>query len=190
MPKLQRHCLFISSFFLITACATATRGTHEMVRVNSVPEGASAISNLKAPRLQTFQDGTMSPFYGCAPTPCGINLPRKSDPVVEVSKDGHESIKFKIVSTWETASASVPPGAIVSGTPRKSHVIAGKPDALKRIPIQGASITGGLVTLGAGSVLDYASGANLSLSPNPVTVKLVETGATFSPPEDVEETPP
>jgi len=69
-------------------------------------------------------------------------------------------------------------------------VIAGKPDALKRIPIQGASITGGLVTLGAGSVLDYASGANLSLSPNPVTVKLVETGATFFQPEDAEQKTP
>ena len=143
-----------------------------MVQVSSVPEGASAISNLKAKRSQTFQDGTKSEYFGCAPTPCGINLPRKSDPVVEVRKSGYKPIKFKIVSTWETGAASVPTGAIIAGTQSGSHVIAGKPDVLKRIPIQGASITGGVFTLGAGSVLDYVSGANLSLSPNPVTVKL------------------
>lgn len=183
-----RHVvLTLPLFWLTTACATATRGTHEMVRVISVPEGAVAISNLKAPRTQTFNDGTSSDYYGCAPTPCGINLPRKSDPVIHVAKDGYESIKFKVVSTWETGSASVAPGAIVSGTPTRSHVIAGQPDALKRIPIQGASITGGLFTLGAGSVLDYAVGANLSLSPNPVTVKLVPEGETFALPDNAQE---
>lgn len=176
MPKNIRLSILISSTVLMTACASATRGSHEMIQVNSVPQGASAISNLKSKRSLTFQDGTKSEYFGCAPTPCGINLPRKSDPVVEVKKAGYQSIKFKIVSTWETGAASVPTGAIVAGTQNGSHVVAGKPDALKRIPIQGASITGGVFTLGAGSVLDYVSGANLSLSPNPVTVNLAPLG--------------
>ena len=188
-PRLMLSLTLIS--LCLSACATATRGSHEMVRINSLPEGATAISDLKASKQQSYQDGTVSAYYGCAPTPCGINLPRKSDPVISVSKDGYEPIKFKIVSTWETGSASVSSGAIVSGVPTGSHVIAGKPEALKRIPIQGASMTGGLFTLGAGSVLDYASGANFSLSPNPVTVKLVKTGERFELPsvEEREETP-
>ena len=172
MPVELKTIFALLVLTLTSACATATRGSHEMIQINSVPEGAAAITDFKAKRLQTFKDGTQSEYWGCAPTPCGINLPRKSAPVVDVSLDGFKSIKFKIVSTWETGASSVPSGAIVAGTQRGSHVIAGKPDVLKRIPIQGASVTGGVATLGAGSVLDYVSGANLSLSPNPVTVIL------------------
>ena len=93
MPKNIRLRILISSTILMTACASATRGSHEMIQVNSVPQGASAISNLKSKRSLTFQDGTKSEYFGCAPTPCGINLPRKSDPVVEVKKAGYQSIK-------------------------------------------------------------------------------------------------
>jgi len=71
-----------------------------------------------------------------------------------------------------TSSTSLATGTIVAGTQRGSHVVVGSPDLLKRIPIGGASIFGGVMTLGAGSIVDVATGAGLSLSPNPVTVFL------------------
>lgn len=174
----------ISSFVLfalcagLSGCATAVRGSSEAVEISSLPQGASAISDLPSKRPLTFKDGSVHNFYGCAPTPCRINLPRRSAPVVLVSKQGYAPIKFKIVSTWETGAASVPPGAVVAGTPGGSHVIAGTPDALRRIPVQGASLIGGVMSVGAGSAIDFISGSNFSLSPNPVTVKLAPLGVS------------
>jgi hypothetical protein len=158
--------------FILCGCATAVRGSAERVQINSVPEGAMAVSDSLAKRPQIYDDGSQHNFYGCAPTPCSINFSRKSAPVVEITKAGYAPIKFKIVSSWETGAGSLTPGAIVAGTENGSHVIAGQPDALRRIPIQGASLIGGVATLGAGPALDVITGASFSLSPNPVTAKL------------------
>jgi len=164
---MKRHVLL--SIFLgimVTGCATATRGTHEMVQINSEPAGARAISNIPNKTETSNLDG----FYGCEPTPCGINFSRRAEPVISVEKEGYKDIKFKVVSSIATSSSSVPTGAIVAGTQRGSHVVAGSPDLLKKIPVGGASIFGGVMSLGAGTALDIATGAGLSLSPNPVTV--------------------
>jgi len=154
--------------FCLTGCATATRGTHERVQINSEPPGASAISNIPNTSDKSNLDG----FYGCEPTPCGINFSRRVAPVIEIKKTGYESIKFKIVSALAVSSSSVPIGSIVAGTRNGSHVVVGSPDFLKRIPMSGATIFGGIMTFGGGIVTDVATGANLSLSPNPVTVFL------------------
>ena len=152
----------------LTACATATRGTHEMVKINSEPSGARAISNIPNKTKTSNLDG----FYGCEPTPCSIIFSRRSDPVISIEKNGYKNIKFKVVSSVATSSSSVPTGSIVAGTKKGSHVVAGSPEFLQSIPVGGASIFGGVLTFGAGAVLDGATGAGLSLSPNPVTVFL------------------
>jgi len=167
---MKRHLLIsISLVGIITSgCATATRGTHEVVEINSEPSGARAISNIPNMTKNSNLDG----FYGCVPTPCSINFSRRAEPVISVEKDGYKDIKFKIVSSVATSSTAVPVGSIVAGTRNGSHVVAGSPDLLKRIPVGGASIFGGVMSLGAGTVLDIATGAGLSLSPNPVTAFL------------------
>lgn len=181
-----RFLLMSLSALSVSACATATRGTHANVRITSEPPNARAISDLKATELQTYEDGFQSQYYGCAPTPCSINLPRRSSPVIDVSKEGYDPIKFKIVSTWETGSASVRSGSIVAGMPPGSHVVVGDPSLLQRVPIQGGVLTSGLFTYGIGPVVDIASGANLSLSPNPVTVFLAPTIDSTNDPEGSE----
>ena len=152
--------------FSIAGCATATRGTHEVVQINSEPSGARAISDIPSKSRKNNING----FIGCEPTPCGLNISRRAEPVITVEKEGYKSIKFKVVSSVATSRSSVPTGSIVAGTQNGSHVVAGSPDFLKTIPVGGASIFGGVMTFGAGSVLDIATGAGLSLSPNPVTV--------------------
>jgi hypothetical protein len=143
-----------------------------MVKINSEPAGAMAVSNVKSRKEQTYADGTISPYYGCAPTPCGVNLPRKSSPVIEISKPGYQSIKFKVTSAVATSATSVPTGAIVAGLQPGSQVVVGSPELLKRLPPGGMVIVGGLFSYGAGTVVDLASGANKSLTPNPVTAYL------------------
>jgi len=170
----MKHSLWVLSMagLYLSGCATATRGTHEMVNINSEPAGARAISNIPNKTKNSNLDG----FYGCEPTPCGINFSRRSEPVISVEKAGYKDIKFKIISSVATSSTSLATGTIVAGTQRGSHVVVGSPDLLKRIPIGGASIFGGVVTLGAGSIVDGVTGAGLSLSPNPVTVFLAPEG--------------
>lgn len=152
----------------LSGCATATRGTHEMVMVNSEPPGAKAISDIQSNQAKN----TINGYIGCEPTPCGLNISRKAAPVITVSKDGYDPIKFKIISSNATSATSVPTGAIVAGLETGSHVKAGSPELIKRIPIGGAIIAGGLWTMGGGILLDAATGAGRSLSPNPVTVYL------------------
>ena len=162
--------LAITSLYL-TGCATASRGTHEVVEINSEPSGAKAISNIPN-RTKT---DNINGFYGCEPTPCSINFSRRAEPVISIEKAGYENIKFKVISSVATSSSSVPKGSIVAGTPEGSYVVAGSPDFIKSIPIGGASIIGGLMTFGGGTVIDVATGAGLSLSPNPVTAFLAPT---------------
>ncbi len=160
----------------LSGCATATRGTHERVSIVSVPDGAKAQSDMMSRKSLVYDDGTESNYFGCAPTPCSINFPRRANTVVTMSKPGYDPIKFKVISTWETGSAALRAGSIVAGLPTGSHVVAGKTDLLKRIPINGGMLTSALF-YGVGPVVDIASGANLSLSPNPVTVYLAPENA-------------
>lgn len=170
---MKRHLLLLITLGLFTSgCATATRGTHEVVNINSEPAGARAISNIP----NKTKTSNLNGFYGCEPTPCGINFSRRSDPVISIEKSGYKNIKFKVVSAIATSSTSLSTGTIVAGTQNGSHVVVGSPDFLKRIPIGGASIFGGVMTLGGGSIIDAATGAGLSLSPNPVTVFLALEG--------------
>ncbi|MGB3455366.1 MAG: hypothetical protein WBG08_13565 [Litorimonas sp.] len=102
--------------------------------------------------------------------------------MIEIALDGHHPIKFKMTSAVATSYASVPEGAVVAGIPPGSHVVAGRADFLKRIPVGGRVVYGGIVTLGAGAVVDMASGANKNLAPNPVTAYLAPIGTGSEPP--------
>jgi len=161
--------LVLSIGLFAGGCATATRGTHEMVKISSEPSGARVISDIPNKTQKNNFDG----YYGCEPTPCGLNISRRAAPILTVEKDGYASIKFKIISSNATSATSVPTGAVVAGTQEGSHVVAGSPELLKRIPVGGAIIFGGLMSLGGGLVLDAATGAGRSLSPNPVTAFLM-----------------
>ncbi|MGJ8559309.1 MAG: hypothetical protein ACSHX3_03655 [Litorimonas sp.] len=112
-------------------------------------------------------------YVGCTPTPCSISISRKKNPVVRVTLDDHQPIKFKVTSAVATSSTSIPTGSLIAGLPPGSHVVAGETDFLKRIPVGGRVFVGSVMTLGAGAIIDVAiTGANKNLTPNPVTVFL------------------
>lgn len=158
------------------ACATLTRGTHEAVEINSEPVGATVVSDIPS----TNQDLAINGHLGCMPTPCKINFPRKSTPVLTVSKDGYESIKFQLISTNSTSKSATPEGTIIAGIPPGSYAQAGKPGFLKSIPIGGVIVFDSIQTLGLSALLDAGTGAGRSLSPNPVTAFLAPTSTPIS----------
>lgn len=156
----------------LTACATVTQGMNGGLRVESVPPGATALTN-----IQSSANEAINGYIGCSPTPCSISISRKADPVISVSLDGHTPIKFKVTSAVATSSTTFPTGTLVAGLPTGSHVIAGQADLLKRIPVGGRVAAAGLMTFGLSTIVDVGiTGANKNLSPNPVTVFLAPLG--------------
>ncbi len=115
----------------LAGCATVTRGTTDKVEVISEPPGAQVTTSLG---------------QSCPSTPCTVEVARKSEFVVTVSKPGYRD-------------ASVPVGTKMSGSGAAS--MAGN------IILPGGTI---------GVVADAASGASLDHVPNPVRVTLVRQG--------------
>ncbi len=114
----------------MSACATITRGTSQKFNIDSSPTQAEA-------KLSTGQT--------CV-TPCTLNLKRKSQFKVTVSKEGYKSQEVEVHGKIKGGGAA---------------------------GVAGNAILGGLI--GAG--VDAATGASLSLDPNPLKVTLVPVDA-------------
>ena len=69
--------------FMVTGCASITRGTNEIFSIQTIPAGVSA-------RLSNG-------FY-CT-TPCSMVIPRKGNFTVTLEKEGYESVTTNVLST-------------------------------------------------------------------------------------------
>ena len=161
--------------FTLSGCLTVSRGTTETVSVITAPIGAEVQAELL---LQTgepdMRNKNKSKVLNCSPTPCSLEIPRRNHARITVSKEGYQPIQFLAVSKGSSPTSTIKPGMIVAGVPPGSHVVAGRPETATRY-ISGNTLTALQILTGygiAGTVVDKASGANRSLSPNPVTVIL------------------
>ena len=85
--------------FLVTGCASITRGTNEIFSIQTIPAGVSA-------RLSNG-------FY-CT-TPCSMVIPRKGNFTVTLEKEGYESVTTNVLSTRDGAGTTGMAGNLVSG---------------------------------------------------------------------------
>ena len=86
--------------FLITGCATITRGTTDALVVNSTPQGAQV---------------QLSNGMSCTSTPCTFKLPRKSDLQITVSKDRCQTVVTNVTHTTAGAGAAGVAGNVLVG---------------------------------------------------------------------------
>ena len=86
MEQITFKLLAMVVLAMFTGCATITRGTTEAYNVTSVPSGA----------LVSFSSGE-----NCT-TPCVVEKKRKEPFVVNIAKEGYESIDIEV--TTETCS--------------------------------------------------------------------------------------
>ena len=144
----------------ISGCATVVRGTHEELRVVSIPPGA---------KVSVWQETSEDepPTYICYATPCALNLSRRYNARIEVSLDGHQAINFEVIRSTRRSKTLIKPGTIVAGVTSGSYVTAGEPNWIENF--SGLSLT---YLEGTYSPLPMITGARYSLSPNPVTVTL------------------
>ena len=84
---------------LTCGCATITRGSSEILVIDSEPAGAAA---------------TLSSGHYCK-TPCSIELKRKNNIHVKIEKDGYESVETDVNSQISNAGAAGMAGNVLLG---------------------------------------------------------------------------
>ena len=87
-------CMGITLF--LSACATMERGTRDTFIVYTSPIAATVTTDMP---MENFKDknGTDS-YFGCTPTPCSVDMPRKSGFNVLISKEGYLPQSYQIES--------------------------------------------------------------------------------------------
>ena len=89
-----------SSLLLLANCATVTRGTSDVLQINTDPIGA---------QVQT------SNGYGCGSTPCAIKMPRRSEFVATISKPGCETARVNVTHQTAGGGAASVAGNVLAG---------------------------------------------------------------------------
>jgi hypothetical protein len=74
--------------FLLSSCATVTRGTKEALVIESQPSGAKVT-------ITSNKDGSLR----VCETPCSVVLPRKHSVRVKIEKEGYRTVETTVVST-------------------------------------------------------------------------------------------
>lgn len=169
---------------LLSACATVSRGTNDVLVVDTVPAGAKVTTDRVVGKNL---DG--SPLYaGCLATPCEIRIPRRSEFLMTIKAEGHEPVEVGVSGTFKrealraNLASSGKVGTAVGVTTFTALSSATGIFATSTGAAAGAgAATAGIMTGGilvASTLVDGATGALLSLSPNPIVLTL--------PPEGVE----
>jgi hypothetical protein len=91
--------LLVGVTLLIQGCATITRGTTEVLVVETTPSGA---------------DVNLSNGLRCT-TPCALEVKRKSNLVIDITKPGYESARLNVLSEIAGAGAAGMAGNVVLG---------------------------------------------------------------------------
>jgi PEGA domain len=91
----------ILSAFSLSGCATITRGTSEELSVQTSPEGAS---------VKLTGSGEEKT---CVATPCTFKMPRRSNVVVLIEKEGFQTVRATVRGKLKGFVPAGPIGAVV-----------------------------------------------------------------------------
>ena len=183
--------LLIVTACISTGCATVNRGTDDHFRIDTVPQGAKITTSIETPesKRNRRKNKNITPEYeGCNPTPCAIQLSRKSEFTFTVEHAGYEPVEMFITSskkrgsiTFNTAASA----ATISGTTAVNIInltsiatgIFGSGASSTVAPALATSaVPPVLAATGAMLLVDAGTGANLNLFPNPVVLELTPEG--------------
>jgi hypothetical protein len=173
-----------------SACATVVRGTQDKMAISTIPPGAVVTTDQETKEsLKARKKSSDLPaqFYGCPATPCEFKVPRKSEFILTLSKEGFEAVEIGIdngihkESMKANLAGSVSTGAVMGlgvgtigsalGASSASAVGAGLgATAIVALPVAGASV-----------LIDSSTGALYNLRPNPITITLPPEGTEFEP---------
>ncbi|MFD1194023.1 PEGA domain-containing protein [Seohaeicola saemankumensis] len=93
--------LLSAAALILSGCATITRGSEDVLVVNSQPQGAQV---------------QLSNGMSCTSTPCSFKLPRRSNLEIAVSKKGCREVKTNVThKTADSGAAGVAGNVLVGG---------------------------------------------------------------------------
>lgn len=187
--------------FILSACSTVNRGASDHFRIDTVPQGAkvttSVIDKSKSKRRKNqsgrYQDkNAKTVYHSCEPTPCAIELPRRSEFVVTLEHPGYEPTDLFIRSTSMKGGTTANAAASLATASGTSFALVGLGASFnaaftsifslgtQSVNVSGIATTGATAGLGIGVgmiAVDIATGANLNLFPNPVVIELAPKGS-------------
>ena len=99
MKKHVAVVAIVSAGLLIQGCATITRGTTEVLVIETSPSGA---------------DVSLSNGLRCL-SPCALEVKRKANLVVDISKSGYEPARLNVLSEVAGAGAAGMAGNVILG---------------------------------------------------------------------------
>lgn len=176
-------------FFILaqSSCATATRGSHTIFKVETVPAGAKVVTDLEykgsRDKIENAKQNETI-YYGCEATPCGIKLPRRSDFNVMVLKPGYQPATSAVIKERNKMAARksevVGAGVMATGVAlggAAAASAAAEATIFSQLFFPPAAVGASVVLLavpvaGAVTGVDLASGALIDLRPNPLRVEL------------------
>ena len=170
----------------LASCATATRGSHTIFKVETVPTGAKVVTDLvykgNPAKIANAKEGETI-YYGCEATPCGIKLPRRSDFNIMILKPGYQPATTAIIKERnnmqaqksEVAGAGVMATGVVLGGAAAAS--AAEASLISQFFFPPAAVGASVVIMaipiaGAVTGVDLATGALIDLRPNPLQLEL------------------
>ncbi|MBU3672524.1 MAG: PEGA domain-containing protein [Sinobacteraceae bacterium] len=99
MKTMHVSMLLLGATMLVQGCATITRGTTEVLVIETTPSGAEA---------------SLSNGLRCT-TPCALEVKRKTNVVVDITKPGFESARINVLSEVAGAGAAGMAGNVLLG---------------------------------------------------------------------------
>lgn len=91
--------VLVGSVLLVQGCATITRGTTEVLVIETTPSGA---------------DVSLSNGLRCF-TPCALEVKRKANLVLDITKAGYEPARLNVLSEVAGAGAAGMAGNVILG---------------------------------------------------------------------------
>ena len=169
MGKASRALVLATSMMILGACASLTRGTTEPFVVETSPPGATVTLSLSG------ADGSA---LSCSPTPCAIEVPRKSQFVARVDLPDHQGLRIVVRSRGESAAALLVNGGAKTGAlgvPPTTAMMSGSGVGAAAFATATGFFSGAIGTgiIAPGLLIDTGRGSLNSVYPNPVSAELM-----------------
>jgi hypothetical protein len=168
---------------LLPSCATMLRGVNDELIIDTDPPGAVVTTDRK---LKTNHDGTIV-YARCEATPCTIKMPRRSEFLMTIEKEGYETVEIGVDSSMKKEAlrsnlSSSGKAGLAFGVSTVA-AFGGYASSTGAAAAGGAAVAGIATAgiLGATLIVDGASGALLNLNPNPIVLELPPAGTVVVP---------
>jgi len=181
---------------MLSACSTVNRGSNDQFRIDTVPQGAKVTTTVidtsqKKKRRNQYgryvNKNAKVIYHSCNPTPCAIELPRRSEFIAKIEHPDYEPTEVFIRSSTMKGGSTPSAAANLASSSGSGFALAGLGATYKAgitsffslgtqsVNTSGIASSGAAAGLGIGVgmiAIDVATGANLNLFPNPVVIEL------------------